>query len=60
LMVFVWLVITCAVFCGFYFFDQYVIGHYGSYQAMLYEISDGQSSLKPLPIQRLNPLSPPD
>ena len=45
LMIFVWLVITCAVFCGFYFFDQYVIGHYGSYQAMMHEISGGQIEL---------------
>ncbi len=42
MMVFIWIFITCAVFCGFYFFDQYVVSHYGSYQTMLDDISGGQ------------------
>jgi len=45
LMVFIWLVITGALFCGFYFFDQYVTGHYGSYQSMFYDLSGGQIDL---------------
>jgi hypothetical protein len=42
LLIFMWLVVTCAVFCGFYFFDQYVTDHYGSYPAMLQDLSGGQ------------------
>lgn len=47
LMVFVWLLITGALFCGFYFLDQYVTQHYGTYQAMLYEWTDGSINLAP-------------
>ncbi len=45
LMVFIWLVISCVLFCGFYLLDQYVTDRYGSYPAMFYEFSGGQINL---------------
>ena len=47
LMVFVWLLITGALFCGFFFLDQYVTEHYGTYPAMLYDWSGGNIDLAP-------------
>lgn len=45
LMVFIWLVISCVLFCGFYLLDQYVTDRYGSYPAMFYEFSGGHINL---------------
>ncbi len=47
MMIFVWLLVTGALFCGFFFLDQYVTEHYGSYPAMLYEWSNGAIDLDP-------------
>ena len=46
-MIFVWLLVTGALFIGFFFLDQYVTEHYGTYQAMLYEWTNGNIDLVP-------------
>jgi hypothetical protein len=47
LMIFIWLLVTGLLFYGFFFADRYVKEHYGSYPAMLYEISNGNINLAP-------------
>jgi hypothetical protein len=46
LTVFIWLVVASALFCGFFFLNQYVTNRYGSYQSMLYELSGGNIDLE--------------
>lgn len=59
MMIFVWLLVTAALFCGFFFLDQYVTENYGSYPAMLYEWSNGNINLAPSDVPSPTPLEAP-
>ncbi len=47
LMILAWLLVCGALFGGFFFLDRYVTSRYGSYQTMLYEITNGTLGAAP-------------